>query len=817
VDPTVHGTTPPSLPSWLADLAEARIVTPGAVAKLALRYEHSGVQELLAHLACGGTADHQRILDLAGAGPSGHDRALGALNAPGLYALALLTIGTPGDDAAVVRAADLFSLARRVATRTGARVEHADLDLQTTLLAGRDDEARALVASGVADEWVRWAAAADLVNPFDDRATDPAAWLDVFNRPFVERGLAPVAIDDPARPFDSLTTTGDDRAGSVGGPLVTIVVSVFKPTESLLAAVGSLVSQTWRNLQIIIVDDASPEDHTSVLDRARALDPRVEYVRMPSNGGAYRARNAGIGHARGDFVGFQDGDDWSHPQRIERQMRAFTGDVVATLSKAVWLYDDLRITVPGSAPYARIAPSLILRRDPVFDRFGPFDEMRRAADTEFIERLAAVFGRAAVATVDEPLSLYQLTHGSLSRGDFRLGWRRDARVSYHSAFRHWHRQIAAGAAEPVIVSQRGRAFPAPPEIEGTSHPSSADVVVLADFRPRLVQNTGLPAELAALSSAGLAVGLARGEALRHAAVARAYPHEGIQRIVASGRAAWRPLSADLTPRVLLVRDPDLLALPRSPDRVRMRPERILVAADRLPRPDTQPRVSYDPAQVERVAKDMFDRDVEWLPATTAVSEALLMAGAAGLRHPPRRLEATELRRFPARLLSERPVIGVADGARFGADRVDPAAFAALPTGDAFDVRILEPSDRPRMRAATGWLGIDQALLTPDEFFDQCDFIVGLPARVHGTVLARPVIDAMGRGCVPIVHPGLREVFGDAAAYFGERSVAELVAELWNDAARYQAAQFWAVEFCHNETSPEAFAGAVIQITGTEPS
>jgi hypothetical protein len=598
---------------------------------------------------------------------------------------------------------------------------------------------------------------------------------------------------------------------------VTIIVSVFKPTESLLAAVGSLVAQSWRNLQIVIVDDASPDEHTAVLDRARALDPRVEYVRMPANGGAYRARTTGISHARGEFVGFQDGDDWSHPQRIERQMRAFTGDVVATLSNAVWLYDDLQITVPGAAPYARIAPSLILRRDPVLERLGPFDQMRRAADTEFIERLAAVFGRAAVVTVDEPLSLYQLTHGSLSRGDFRLGWRRDARVSYHSAFRHWHRQIAAGSAAPVIESDRGRAFAAPPEIEGTSHPATLDVVLLADFRPRIVQATGLPAEIAALAAAGLEVGLARGEALRHAAVARAYPQAGIQQVVANGDAAWRPLSADIAPRVLLVRDPDLLALPRAADRVRMRPERILVTAERLPQPVDRPRVSYDPVRIEQVTRELFGRDVEWLPATAEVSEALATAGATGHRHPPQRLDVTTVRRFPRRLTSVRPVVGVVDSGRFGADRVDPAAFAALPTGEAYDVRILEPADRPRPGAAAAWLGVDQALLTADEFFDQCDFIVGLPARVHGTVLSRPVIDAMARGCVPVVHPGLRAVFGDAVAYFGEHTIADLVTEAWTDASRYQAAQRSAVEFCHNEMSPEVFAAAVKRITGTELS
>lgn len=819
VDPTVRGTTPTGLQAWLVDLAEARIVTPGAVAKLALRHELTGAADLLSHLASDGRLGLTDIVAAARARAAGEhvdDDVLACLSSPGVYALALAEAGTPDGDLA--RAADLFALARLDAERTGGPIEHADLDLQTSVASQRVDDARRLLASGRADPWVRWAARADLEHPFGPGPSgDVARWLDIVNEPFVERELAPVAVTDPAHPFDGLTAdTG--RPGSVDGPLVTIIVSVFRPTESLLTAVGSLVAQTWRNLQIVIVDDASPEEFRPVLDRALALDPRIEHVRAPANGGTYRARNLGVARARGELIGFQDSDDWSHPQRIERQVAPFAdATVVATMSKAVWLDQDLRITVPGSQPFARIAPSLLLRRE-VLDRLGPFDEMRRAADTEFIERIAAVFGRDAAVTLDDPLSFYQLTRGSLSRGDFRLGWRRDARVSYHSAFRHWHRSIAEDGAEPTIVTAEGRAFPAPPEIEGVDHPADVDLVVLADMRPRLVEYTGLPGEIAALAATGLTIGLARGEAMRHAAVARAYPHQGVQRVVADGLADWRPLSAPLRPSTLLVRDPDLLAFGRRPGTVRMRPGRILVVADRLPRPATTPRVSYDPKHVERVARGLFDAEVEWLPATPEIFDALADAGAHGLRHPPQVLEVATRAPVRPRLLDQRPVIGVSALARFGADRMDRGVLeASLPRGDAYDVRILESSDRPRRYPAPGWLGFGPSLVTPAELFEQCDFVVGLPARVHGTLLVRPIIEAMSHGCIPIAHPVHRDVLGEAALYVGDRSVAELVDEVWADPVRHDVARRAAVAFCDNERAAEVFAAAIARIIGSEPT
>jgi hypothetical protein len=812
--PTVPGTTAETLPPSLVNLAESGIVSPAAVAKTALRYEYAGADELLAWMASAGRLPLAEILRLARAHADGalDDATLVRLKAPALYALAFLAVGTADDDAAIGRAADLFALARSTARRTGARTQHPDMDMQAAFSAGRHAYVRAHLARS--SPWVRWAVSADLANPFPDaRPAELAAWLKLFNKPFAERGLAPVLVEGVGAPFDSLTSAGaETRARTIDGPLVTIVVSVFKPTASLLGALRSLVEQTWRNLQIVLVDDASPEEYEPVFAQARALDERIEYVRTPVNGGAYRARNFGITHARGEYVGFHDSDDWSHPERIERQVRVFDTQpgVVATLSKAVWLYSDLRITRPGTQPFARIAPSLIFRREQVLERLGPFDDLRRAADTEFIERLATVFGREAVVTLDEPLSLYQLTAGSLSRADFRVGWHRDARVSYHSAFRHWHRQIAENHASPVIESPEGRAFPAPPELIGVPYPPEPlDVVVLADWRAGPVEYTGLPAEVEALAGAGLSVGLARGEAIRHATVGREYPSEAILDVLAEGRASWAPLGADLAPRVLLVRDPQLMALSRAASAVAMKPERVIVAAAQ------PPGSTYEPRRVEQVVRELFGRKAEWLPSTRDVAVAVTSAGATGIVHPSRLTGVANIASHPWRPVDGRPVIGVAAAARHTADLPQRQDLTRLlPTDDDHDVRVVEAPSR--RTAHPTWLGIGLDQAPASEFLDQCDFYVGLPAMVRDTTLVRPVLDAMARGCVPIVHPSFRPLLGDAAIYYGDRSVAEIVDELWSDPAAFAAHQKAALSFCHNELSASAFAATISQLTTTEP-
>jgi hypothetical protein len=803
-----------SLPTFVTDFARAGVVSPAAIAKTALRYECTGVEDLLAHIASDGTMRVEDIADAARAVASGQpsDNTVEAkLTAPAVYALAQLTIGT--DITAVDPAADLFALAGKLARRDGARLEHGNLALQTNLAAGRLEHVRQHLHDAGVDRWVRWAAATDLIHP----STSPESsvnWLAALNKPFVSRGIAPVSFVEPSKPaFDTVHTEAPQaRAGTVDGPQISVVMPVFKPSLSLITAVGSLLKQTWRNVEVIVVDDASPEEYEPIFAQVRALDDRVTYLRMPTNGGAYRARNHGITHATSEFVGIQDGDDWSHPERIERQMREFARrpELVATLSKAIRLYSDLRITKLGSFPYEKNAPSLIFRRELVTSRLGRFDDIRKAADTEFIERLTAVFGSAAVHTLDEPLSLYQLTDGSLSRADFRIGWHRDARVSYHSSFRHWHRSIVDDGADPFISADSPRAFPVPPEFEGTSYPSEPpDVVLLADWRGGLLGSVGLDVLVRGLAGVGLRVGLARAEALRNATVARGYADPSIQQVLAEGLAMWTPPGADLAPRVLFIRDPDLLSFPRRPSSVLMRPERVVIVADHAPRSDADPRISFDPAHIERVVRELFECEPEWLPATTEISTALVAAGASGTRHEAQVAEVVAVSRFTARPNVGRPVIGVWNASPFAAERIPPARLlSTLPTDPGYDVRILDSSSKLPGRDSHTWLRFAPQTTSADEFFDQCDFVVALPPRVAGVSFLRPVVTAMARGCVPVVPETLGAALGDPATYSHEHTVAEVIDGLWNDPERFVERQRASLAACEQELSAEALVSAI---------
>ena len=84
-------------------------------------------------------------------------------------------------------------------------------------------------------------------------------------------------------------------------PLVSIIIPVYKVEKFLDECVKSVVAQTYRNLEILLVDDGSPDDCPAMCDAWATRDPRVRVIHKP-NGGLSDARNAGIAQATGSYI-----------------------------------------------------------------------------------------------------------------------------------------------------------------------------------------------------------------------------------------------------------------------------------------------------------------------------------------------------------------------------------------------------------------------------------------------------------------------------------------------------------------------------------
>lgn len=98
--------------------------------------------------------------------------------------------------------------------------------------------------------------------------------------------------------------------------MITVVVSVYNTGEFLPKAMDTLLSQTYRDFEVIIVDDGSTDGSSQICDEQAA---RADFARVyhKPNGGLSSARNFGIEHAKGDFIIFPDPDDWVDPKYLE--------------------------------------------------------------------------------------------------------------------------------------------------------------------------------------------------------------------------------------------------------------------------------------------------------------------------------------------------------------------------------------------------------------------------------------------------------------------------------------------------------------------
>ena len=209
---------------------------------------------------------------------------------------------------------------------------------------------------------------------------------------------------------------------------ISVIIPTYNRDAYLVDAICSVLNQTYRNLELIIVDDGST-DHTRQIVNGFA-DTRIRYL-YQDNGGASRARNVGIGMAQSEYIAFLDSDDEWMPQKLEKQMEQMqhlsdrTGIVYCRM-KAVYDYGQSIIFPSVEQSSEELSgkmlmkllkdnvigtPSILVRKS-CLDEVGTFNEnLRCLEDWEFVLRVAKKW---EIGFVEEPLVLVHPTEESVS-------------------------------------------------------------------------------------------------------------------------------------------------------------------------------------------------------------------------------------------------------------------------------------------------------------------------------------------------------------------------------------------------------------------
>jgi glycosyltransferase involved in cell wall biosynthesis len=103
--------------------------------------------------------------------------------------------------------------------------------------------------------------------------------------------------------------------------MISVVMPAFNAERFLAQAVDSILAQTFRDFELIVVDDGSTDGTRAIIDRFASRDPRVRVI-AGAHAGISDALNRGVAEARFDWIARMDGDDIAHPQRLEKQWAA---------------------------------------------------------------------------------------------------------------------------------------------------------------------------------------------------------------------------------------------------------------------------------------------------------------------------------------------------------------------------------------------------------------------------------------------------------------------------------------------------------------
>lgn len=338
----------------------------------------------------------------------------------------------------------------------------------------------------------------DLYLSLANLETDIERRMQWINKVYAMYRLNPIAFANMNEPTYEGLRMGKEADKVVKDVKVSIIIPAYNAGEGLEVAVESILAQTWKNIEVIIVDDCSTDDTFTIAKEFAKKDSRIIVRQTEENSGPYVARNIALNIATGDFVTINDADDWSHEEKIAIQAQYLIENpsVIANTSSHARLTEDLtlyRRGTPGRYLFPNMS-SIMFRRKKVMEKLGYWDSVRFAADGEFKRRLLRQFGEHAFVDLETgPLSLPKQAVSSLTSSSAfgYSGFFMGARKEYVESFQHYY-QEADSLYYPFPQKERLFAVPEPmwPKREWKNEGARKfDIVVAGDFRnPESVKN-----------------------------------------------------------------------------------------------------------------------------------------------------------------------------------------------------------------------------------------------------------------------------------------------------------------------------------------
>ncbi len=653
-----------------------------------------------------------------------------------------------------------------------------------------------------------------------DRSTHAAMasehWLDLVNSGYRKSGIETISFAPGEGPlFDRIISGPSEHI--VHSAKVTVIVPTFNSGPRIATALRSLVNQTWRNIEILVMDDASPETNDKYLFDWEARDARIRVHKMDVNGGTYRARNYAISYlATGDFITVHDDDDWSHPRKIETQVRQLLArpSLVANMSLLSRATPDLVFTRINNNPVFTQPnySSLMFRRSPVIDRIGFWDLVNRSADAEFHDRLKAEFGADASGVAGEDiLSFLRVRPDSLTSGEIARGYIDRRRLWYQQSSREWHTRAKDEGQSLHVAAfpEAPRPFSAPVNMIGSKNDQDVvelDVLYATDFRFPGGNSSLAAIEIDLLVRAGYRVGMMQ----------LASPVNGPKAFIRPQFLALSqsPLVSvvstldEVHAKLTLVRHPSVLQYPE-PVRSGVHTDELVVIVNHAPRTNDGLGSIYDLPQVADMAQVIFGRAARFAPESELIRDAMRVETPAESMLPDSWPGIVSIQTNPERRVPPPArVIG-----RHSRDHVAKwpenvsRLSASYPTSGEFEVRVLGGAETPRKllgQFPKNWVVHPFGSVAPAEFLADLPFWVYQHNSELVESFGMAAAEAMAAGCVVILPPYMSVNFGGGAVYAEPKDVVPTIEHFIASPDEYYAQRERAALVASERFGPEAF-------------
>jgi len=195
---------------------------------------------------------------------------------------------------------------------------------------------------------------------------------------------------------------------------VSIIVTTYNSEKFVENCINSLLNQTIDNIEITVVDDASTDNTVEILRKYSS----IKVIELNENRGTYHARNIGIQYSSGEFITFQDSDDWSHPERVSIQLQHLLRNINTVANFSNFFRVEEKTGLPScrqNYPLLRLNLSSMMIYRKTIEELGGFDDQRRIeSDKRLLNKILSHYGENSIEYIKLPLAVGLLRRNSLT-------------------------------------------------------------------------------------------------------------------------------------------------------------------------------------------------------------------------------------------------------------------------------------------------------------------------------------------------------------------------------------------------------------------